>query len=213
MNVSPPQYFRNLHLTFASQIFGHTGMKAFDNSAEWANYPGEFSTFLPCCTVPKYFKCSSCAESAVWMVHRASLSGHLSIRFNSPADAARLGSLRLHQRRRVVEGTGLALNQGTHEITSKTIIRLSHSLTGRRELPPGQAHPRPPVQRRDARREPVQFARTGPNHARCVPFDHSADNYLNVGIRMCARAAAHLAIVQCGREGVRCLRRYGHCIP
>ncbi|KAJ6551471.1 glycoside hydrolase family 95 protein [Mycena capillaripes] len=33
-----------------NEIFGHTGMKAFDNSAEWANYPGQYTRLAsPCC--------------------------------------------------------------------------------------------------------------------------------------------------------------------
>lgn len=53
------------HANTLVQIFGHTGMKLLDNSAQWANYPGK-SVRVSRATGDADQR--SLLESAVWMV-------------------------------------------------------------------------------------------------------------------------------------------------
>jgi len=83
-------------------------MKAFDNSAEWANYPGRFhlhspSRFLLMLRIPK---------QRVGRMDGGCVSITRVFYMLRLTDATRLGSLRSYQRRRMVENARLASNQG-----------------------------------------------------------------------------------------------------
>lgn len=73
-------------------------------------------------------------------------------------DVPRVGPLRLHPRRRLVQGSGLAAAQGTFQQYHHAMLLMLDTLLERRSVPSAKARSGPTLQRLYARRQPMQLA-------------------------------------------------------